>query len=141
MHLELWHLHNITMFLLKTISVHQTKYQIVVHKKTIYDRKYALSLTYTTIFKYSFMPRMFEFFLSPFPYHSSNLQIKIWIAEHLYLLTRSIRDSETSIDFVQGPPGSSRERVNFSIPYHLDMYPFHHLTQLKYICYNSKVLG
>ena len=27
-------------------------------------------------------------------------------------LTRSIRDSETSIDFVQGPPGSRRERVN-----------------------------
>ena len=27
------------------------------------------------------------------------------------LLTRSIRDSETSIDFVQGPPGSRRERV------------------------------
>ena len=28
------------------------------------------------------------------------------------ILTRSIRDSETSIDFVQGPPGSLRERVN-----------------------------
>ena len=28
------------------------------------------------------------------------------------LLTHSIRDSETSIDFVQGPPGSRRERVN-----------------------------
>ena len=28
-----------------------------------------------------------------------------------HLLTRSIRDSETSIDFVQGPPGSRRERV------------------------------
>ena len=28
-------------------------------------------------------------------------------------LTRSIRDSETSIDFVQGPPGSRRERVNW----------------------------
>ena len=28
------------------------------------------------------------------------------------ILTRSIRDSETSIDFVQGPPGSRRERVN-----------------------------
>ena len=27
-------------------------------------------------------------------------------------LTRSIRDSETSIDFVQGPAGSRRERVN-----------------------------
>ena len=26
-------------------------------------------------------------------------------------LTRSIRDSESSIDFVQGPPGSHRERV------------------------------
>ena len=26
-------------------------------------------------------------------------------------LTRSIQDSETSIDFVQGPPGSRRERV------------------------------
>ena len=29
----------------------------------------------------------------------------------IYNLTRSIRDSETSIDFVQGPPGSRRERV------------------------------
>ena len=28
------------------------------------------------------------------------------------LLTRSIQDSETSIDFVQGSPGSRRERVN-----------------------------
>ena len=28
------------------------------------------------------------------------------------LLTHSIQDSETSIDFVQGPPGSRRERVN-----------------------------
>ena len=27
-------------------------------------------------------------------------------------LTRSIRDSEASIDFVQCPPGSRRERVN-----------------------------
>ena len=27
------------------------------------------------------------------------------------MLTRSLRDSETSIDFVQGPPGSRRERV------------------------------
>ena len=27
-------------------------------------------------------------------------------------LTRSIRDSETSIDFAQGTPGSRRERVN-----------------------------
>ena len=27
-------------------------------------------------------------------------------------LTRSIQDSETSIGFVQGPPGSRRERVN-----------------------------
>ena len=27
-------------------------------------------------------------------------------------VTRSIRDSETSIDFIQGPPGSRRERVN-----------------------------
>ena len=30
----------------------------------------------------------------------------------IFRLTRSIRDSETSIDFVQGPPGSRRERVN-----------------------------
>ena len=29
------------------------------------------------------------------------------------ILTCSIRDSETSIDFVQGPPGSRRERVNW----------------------------
>ena len=27
-------------------------------------------------------------------------------------LTHSIRDSETTIDFVQGPPGSRRERFN-----------------------------
>ena len=33
----------------------------------------------------------------------------------IYVLTRSIRDSETSIDFVQGPPGSRRERVNKKI--------------------------
>ena len=30
-------------------------------------------------------------------------------------LTHSIRDSETFIDFVQGPPGSRRERVNISL--------------------------
>ena len=30
---------------------------------------------------------------------------------HEVYLTRSIRDSETSIDFVQGPAGSRRERV------------------------------
>ena len=30
---------------------------------------------------------------------------------YIALLTRSIRDSETSTDFVQGPPGSRRERV------------------------------
>ena len=29
-------------------------------------------------------------------------------------LTRSIRDFETSIDFVQGPPGSRRERVKIT---------------------------
>ena len=29
----------------------------------------------------------------------------------IIVLTRSIRDSETSIDFLQGPPGSRRERV------------------------------
>ena len=28
-------------------------------------------------------------------------------------LTRFIRDSETSIEFVQGPPGSRRERVKY----------------------------
>ena len=33
------------------------------------------------------------------------------------MLTHSIRDSETSIDFVQGPPGSRRERVNTSLPF------------------------
>ena len=32
-----------------------------------------------------------------------------------WTLTRSIRDSETSIDVVQGPPGSGRERVNNKI--------------------------
>ena len=30
-------------------------------------------------------------------------------------LTRSMRDSETSIDFVQGSPGSRRERVNWEV--------------------------
>ena len=29
----------------------------------------------------------------------------------VWVLTRSMRDSETSIGFVQGPPGSRRERV------------------------------
>ena len=33
------------------------------------------------------------------------------VGKTVYSLTRSIRDSETSIDFVQGPPGSRRERV------------------------------
>ena len=33
-------------------------------------------------------------------------------ARNMAALTRSIRDSETSIDFVQGPPGARRERVN-----------------------------
>ena len=32
-------------------------------------------------------------------------------AVSVYQLTCSIRDSETSVDFVQGPPGSRRERV------------------------------
>ena len=36
-------------------------------------------------------------------------------------LTRSIRDYETSIDFVQGPPGSRRERVNI---HHMEIYFF-----------------
>ena len=31
-----------------------------------------------------------------------------------FSLTRSIRDSDTSIDFVQGPPGSRREWVKFT---------------------------
>ena len=42
---------------------------------------------------------------SPLPLLSCMLNISFT------LLTRSIRDSETSIDFVQGPPGSRRERV------------------------------
>ena len=37
--------------------------------------------------------------------------LSIYSMIHL-MLTRSIQDSETSIDFVQGPPGSRRERVN-----------------------------
>ena len=37
--------------------------------------------------------------------------IGISVGEMKVVLTRSIRDSETSIDFVQGPPGSRRERV------------------------------
>ena len=37
---------------------------------------------------------------------------KLCSPEHLMLLTRSIRNYETSIDFVQGPPiGSRKERV------------------------------
>ena len=31
-----------------------------------------------------------------------------------HYLTHSIRDSETFIDFVQGPPGSRRERVKIA---------------------------
>ena len=40
------------------------------------------------------------------------------------ILTRSIRDSETSIDFVQGPPGSRRElgKNVLLFPTHLNMY-------------------
>ena len=34
---------------------------------------------------------------------------------NVFYLTRSIRDSETSIDFVQGIPGSRRERVNMKL--------------------------
>ena len=47
---------------------------------------------------------------------------------HKMVLTRSIRDSETSIDFVQGPPGSRRERVKIigkissTAPYHIHRY-------------------
>ena len=36
-----------------------------------------------------------------------------------FILTRSIRDSETAIDFVQGPPGSRREWVNQSLTFSL----------------------
>ena len=34
------------------------------------------------------------------------------LSSHSCQLTRSIRDSETSIDFEHGPPSSHRERVN-----------------------------
>ena len=36
-----------------------------------------------------------------------------------FSLTRSIRDSETSIDFVQGPAGSRRERVKLYLLHHI----------------------
>ena len=42
--------------------------------------------------------------------------LRNWLMGLCTLLTRSIRDSETSIDFVQGPPGSRRERVKCSTP-------------------------
>ena len=48
-----------------------------------------------------------------------------------FKLTRSIRDSETSIDFVQGPPGSRRERVKRRALYYFQ-YP-HSDLQIKAI--------
>ena len=39
------------------------------------------------------------------------------------MLTRSIRDSETSIDFVQGPPGSRRELVKGTRETYLSVGP------------------
>ena len=53
--------------------------------------------------------------------HYTSVDVESWLNLHVpkpvylpfacCLLTRSIRDSGTSIDFVQGPPGSRRERV------------------------------
>ena len=40
------------------------------------------------------------------------MQAKQTFSDPRALLTRSIQDSETSIDFAQGTPGSRRERVN-----------------------------
>ena len=52
---------------------------------------------------------------SPPPLHEKILDLPLKTASNSawtnQVLTRSIRDSETSIDFVQGPPGSRRERV------------------------------
>ena len=49
----------------------------------------------------------------PRPSQSSHVSL------HIMLLTRSIRDSEYSIDFVQGWPGSRRERVNVHVCTHV----------------------
>ena len=54
-----------------------------------------------------FLILIFNFDLIEF-HHTPSLQQMA-----LILLTRSIRDSETSIDFVQGPSGSRKERVKF----------------------------
>ena len=35
----------------------------------------------------------------------------LYLVKQKFILTRSIRDSQTSIDFVQGSPGSRKERV------------------------------
>ena len=36
------------------------------------------------------------------------------VCRYHHILTHSIRDSETSIDIVHGPPGSRRERVKWN---------------------------
>ena len=46
-------------------------------------------------------------------------------------LTRSIRDSETSIDFVQGPPGSRRERVKCFCNMELVNHEYHILLSVE----------
>ena len=65
-------------------------------------------------------------------------------------LTRSIRDSETSIDFVHGPPGSRRERVKeildwpfdcSSLKYENTVGPRLSGYQLsRYLCYPATIL-
>ena len=42
-----------------------------------------------------------------------NATVNIGVVGTLKVLTHSIQDSETSIDFVQGPPCSRRERVDY----------------------------
>ena len=50
----------------------------------------------------------------------------------LIFLTRSIQDSETSIDFVQGPPGSRRERVKWFVVILLSFFLLYASTRRNY---------
>ena len=67
----------------------------------------SIFITYWTVNEMRFSPNCIEI-TGTFAYFWCWLVLKVLVQ---YLLTRSIRDSVTSIDFVQGPPGSRRERV------------------------------
>ena len=69
---------------------------------------------FTELGPYSFRLENFPNYILHSIYAQYNLHCitcKKWSQASPTFLTHSIRDSETSIDFVQGPPGSRRERV------------------------------